>query len=179
MAVPFVAADLVGGACGEPDDVERVKADLGVGHGRPDRALVFAAHVDRDRSDRPPAVAELIEEGLQGGAVAAGRAPHDRARRVVGDRRQIAVMAAIADFVDADADEALEAVTVEVIGDDAGDDRSDRVPADPEQSGDRRERHLLRQPRDCVLEVARVLRARAGPRDGFHRFCPMKCVRSG
>src|SRR3954471_5603410 len=30
VGVPFVAADLVGGACGEPDDVERVKADLGV-----------------------------------------------------------------------------------------------------------------------------------------------------
>ena len=52
------------------------------------------------------AVAELVEEGLQGGAVAARRAPHDRAAAVVGDRGQVAVMAAIADLVDADADQA-------------------------------------------------------------------------
>ena len=31
VGVPLVAADLVDGALGEPDDVERVEADLGVG----------------------------------------------------------------------------------------------------------------------------------------------------
>ena len=39
------------------------------------------------------------------------------------------------------------------------------MPADPEQPGDRRERHLLRQPRHDVLKVARVCRAWPGPRD--------------
>ena len=167
MEVPFVAADLVGRARGEPDDVEGIEADLGVGDGWADGALVLAAHVDRDRADRGLGVAELGEEGLQGGAVAARLAPHDRARGVVGDGGQVAVMASVADLVDADADEPLEPALVQVIGDDARDDRADRVPADPQQPRDRRERHLLRQPRDDVLEVARVRRARPGPRDGL------------
>ena len=73
-------------------------------------------------------------------------------------------MAPIGDLVDADADQSGEAILIEVIGDDARDDRPDRVPADPQQSRDRRERHLLRQPRHHVLEVARVRRARPRPR---------------
>ena len=56
---------------------------------------------------------------LQGGAVAARRAPHDRARGVVGDRGQVALIAAVADLVDADRDQAVEAALVEVVGDDA------------------------------------------------------------
>jgi hypothetical protein len=84
VAVPFVAADLVGGAGAEAHDMEGVKADLGVGDGLADGALVLAAHVDRDGADRLAAVAESIEEGLQGGAVAARSAPHDRAGGVVG-----------------------------------------------------------------------------------------------
>jgi hypothetical protein len=82
---------------------------------------------------------------------------------VVGDGGQVAVMAAIGDLVDADGDQALQAAFVEVLGDDAGDDRADRVPADPQQPGDRRERHLLRQPRDDVFEVAGCAPRRAGP----------------
>ena len=109
VGVPFVAADLVGRAGAEADDVEGVKADLGVRDGGADRALVLAAHVDRDRPDRLLAVAELVEEGLQGGAVAARRAPHDRAGGVVGDRGQVAMMAPIADLVDADHDQAARA----------------------------------------------------------------------
>ena len=42
-------------------------------------------------------------------------------------------MAAVADLVDADRDQAVEAALVEVIGDDALDDRPDGVPADPQQ----------------------------------------------
>src|SRR5215207_2795207 len=71
-------------------------------------------------------------------------------------------MAAVADLVDADADQALEPALVEVIGDHTGDEPPDRVPADPQQPADRGAGHLLGQPRDDVLEVARV--RRAGPR---------------
>jgi len=169
VGVPLVAADLVDCARAEPHDVEGIEADLSVGDGAADGALVLAAHVDRDRADGLLGLAELGEERLQGGAVAARLAPHDRARGVVGDGRQVAVMAAIADLVDADADQALQAPVIEVIGDHARDDRADRVPPDPEQAGDRRERHLLRQPRHDVLEVARVRRARPRPR---HRLGP-------
>ena len=56
----------------------------------------------------------------------------------------------------------------EVLGDDALDDLADRPPADPQQSRDRRPRHLLRQPRHDVLEVARVMRARPRPRHRLH-----------
>src|SRR4051794_13615698 len=107
----------------------------------------------------------LVEEALQSGAVATGLAPHDRARGVVGDGGQVAVMAPVADLVYADRDQPLEPALVKVIGDHARDDRADGVPADPQQPGDRRERHLLGQPRHDVFEVARVRRARPRPRD--------------
>src|SRR5215216_358951 len=55
-----------------------------------------------------------------------------------------------------------------MIGDDAFDDRADGAPADPQQPADRRERHLLGQPRDGVLEVARVVGARSCPRHRLH-----------
>jgi hypothetical protein len=71
VLVPFVATDLVGRARREPHDVEGVEADLRLGDRVADRALVLAAHVDRDRPDRVLRLAELVEEGLQGGAVAA------------------------------------------------------------------------------------------------------------
>jgi hypothetical protein len=144
--------------------VERVKAQLGVGDRLADRALVLAAHVDRDRPDRVAAVAELGEELGQRGAVAARTAPHDHAAGVVGDAREVAVSAAIGDLVDADANEAVEATLVKVIGGNASHDPPDRVPGDPEQAGDRRLGHLLGQPRDDILEVARVARPRARPR---------------
>jgi hypothetical protein len=167
VGVPFVAADLVGRAGREPDDVERVEADLGGADG----ALVLAAHVDRDRPDRLFAGPELVEELGQGGAVAPRPAPHDRARAVVGNRGQVALPAAVADLVDADRDEPVEAAFVEVVGGDALHDPPDGVPADPEQPRDRGLGHLLRQPRDDVLEVARVMGARPGPRHRLHAHC--------
>ncbi len=116
VGVSFVAANLVGRAAGEPADVERVKADLGVGDRGANRALVLAAHVDQDRTDRVAAVAELVEEGLQGGAVASGAAPHDRARAVVGNAGEVALPAAVGDLVDADRDQAPQTALVEVLG---------------------------------------------------------------
>jgi hypothetical protein len=78
---------------------------------------------------------------------------------VVGDAGQIALAAAVGDLVAADRDQTVQPRVIEVIGDDARDDRADRVPRDPEQPGDRRLGHLLREERHEVLEVARV----AGP----------------
>src|SRR5215217_4802827 len=62
VGVPFVAADLVDGALGEPHDVERVEGDLGGRERLADRLLIAAAHVDGDRPDRLLALAELVEE---------------------------------------------------------------------------------------------------------------------
>ena len=86
---------------------------------------------------------------------------------MVDDAGEVALAAAIGDLVDADRHEAGEAVLVEVLGDDAGDDLADGVPPDPQQPGDRRLGHLLRQPRHDVFEVAGVMGTRPGPR---HRF---------
>jgi len=167
--VPFVAPDLVDGALPKPDDVEGIEADLGVGDVGADRFLIAAGHVDRDRPDRAPAVAELIEEGLQRLGVAARRAPHDGASLVIYDRCEVALAAAIGDLVDADRDEAVEAALVELVGDHALDNPPDGVLRDPQKPGDRGLGHLLRQPRDDVLEVARGRRPRARP---WHRFKP-------
>src|SRR5215211_5815324 len=169
VGVPLVAADLVGRPACEAADVEGIEADLGVRDRLADGALVLAAHVDRDGPDRVPPVAELGEERLQGGAVAAGCAPHDRAGGVVGDARQVALAAAVGDLVDADRDEAVEAPLVEVVGHHALDDAPDRVPGDAQQPGDRRLGHLLGQPAGDVLEVARGWRASSRPR---HRLEP-------
>jgi hypothetical protein len=164
VGVPFVAADLVDRALGKAHDVERVERDLGRRNGVADRLLIAARHVDRDRPDRVLAVAELVEELGKGGAIAARSAPHDRARAVVDDAGQVAVMAAIGDLVDADTDQALQAGLVEMVGDHTLDDPPDRVPRDPQQARDRRLGHLLRQPRHHILEVPRVARPRPRPR---------------
>lgn len=54
---------------------------------------------------------------------------------------------------------------IEPVSNDPFDDRADRVPADPHQPGDRHFGHLLRKPRDHVLEVTGVTRARPRPRN--------------
>ncbi len=133
LGVPLGAADVVNGAPGELHHVKGIEADLGVealvvGGGLADRLLIAAVHVDRDRPDRPAVVAELGEERLQRLGVAAGSGPHDRARGVVADLGEVALPAAVGDLVHADHHQASEPVGVEVIGDDAGDDRPDGVP---------------------------------------------------
>ena len=65
---------------------------------------------------------EQLEEALQGGGVATGGAPHDRAAGVVNDAGQVALAAAIADLIAADHHQPLQPSLVEVIGDHARDD---------------------------------------------------------
>src|SRR5438132_88862 len=73
-------------------------------------------------------------------------------------------MAAVGDLIDADRHEALQAALVQLLLNDALDDLTDGVPGDPQESGDRGLGHLLGEPRDYVLEVARVMGAGPGPR---------------
>jgi hypothetical protein len=143
VGVPLVATDLIDRALREADDVEWVEADLGRRGVVADRLLIAAAHVDRDRPARGLAVAELVEERLQRGGVAARGAPHDRSAAVVDDRGQIALVSAVADLVNTDGDQAGQPALVEAVGDDPRNDPSDGVSADPEQAGDRRLGHLL------------------------------------
>jgi len=132
-----------------------------------DGLLIAAVHVDRDRSDRGAAVAELVEERLQRGGIATRAGPHDRARSVVADLGQVALAAAVGDLVDADHHQPRQALGVQALSDDPGDDRPDGVPADSQQDRDRRLGHLLGTEGDQVLEVARVARPRPGPRHGL------------
>src|SRR4051794_37609201 len=76
-------------------------------------------------------------------------------------------MAAIGDLVHAQADQSVQPALVELIGDHTRDDRADRVPPDPQQPGDRREGHLLRQPGHDIFEVARVRGAGPSPGHGL------------
>ena len=73
------------------------------------------------------------------------------------------MIGAIGDLVDADQLKPVEAAGGQLLGDDARDDVPDRLPADSHQPGDLRLVHLLRQPGDQVVEVARVARAAARP----------------
>jgi hypothetical protein len=176
VGVPFVAADLVDRSLREADHVERVEAHLGLWGVGSNRFLVAAGHVDRDGADRLRSLgAELVEERLQRLGVATGRAPHDRAAAVVDDRGEVALTFAVGDLVAPDRNQAVQASVVEVIGDDALDDPTDRVPPDPQQASDRGLGHLLREPRDDVLEVARVMSVRPCPR---HRLQMHTAVRA-
>ena len=154
--------------------MEGVKADLGVRDGGADRALVLAAHVDRDRPDRLPC-GRRVRRRSPARWRCCGPASTTRSRPSCGRRPR----SGSGDGGDrrsrrrrcrpgprGGASSRWSATTRSTIA-------PDRVPADPQQPGDRRERHLLRQPRDDVLEVARVVRARPRPR---HRLQPHAAV---
>ena len=99
VLVPLGAAHIVDRTARELTDVERVEHDLWrelrvlLGDCF-DRVLIAGRHVDRDRLDRVPPVAEQLEERLKRLGVAAGLGPHNRAALVVGDARQVALPAA-------------------------------------------------------------------------------------
>jgi hypothetical protein len=112
-------------------------------------------------------LAEHREEALERLGVAARRAPHDCPRAVVEDRGQVALVAAIGNLIDADLNEAMQAALIELLLNDALHNPPDAVPRDPQEARDRLLGHLLRQPRDHVLEVTRVARAAPGPRHGL------------
>ena len=166
--VPLGAADVIDGTAGELADVERVKADLRVGQAVADRVLIAAVHVDRDRPDRLGVLAELVEERLQRRGVAARTGPHDRARAVVADLSEVALPATVADLVNADHHQALQALDIEAVSDDPLDDLTDGVPANPQQRGDRGLGHLLGHEGDQVLKVAGVPRPGPCPRNRLH-----------
>src|SRR3954462_1359983 len=152
-----------------------VEGDLGVRQRVADRLLVAARHVDRDRSDRGLAVAELVEEALERGAVAAVGQPNAAAGLVVGDDGQVAVALAIAHLVDADHPQRVQAAGVKALADDAVDDPPAGLPVDAHQRGDRRLGDLLGQERNDVLEVSREPGA-ARPRHSVHSHPAVRAV---
>jgi hypothetical protein len=120
VLVPAGAADVVHGAAGELAYVEGIEHDLGaellVALGdRGDRILVAGGHVDRDRLDRVASLAEHVEERQQGGGVAAGLGPHDRAALVVGHAGQVPLPEPVADLIHAEENEPIEPRLAEVM----------------------------------------------------------------
>ena len=95
---------------------------------------------------------------------------------MVGDDGQVLVVTAVGDLVDTEMEQVVEALIVQVIGDDAGDDVVDRSPRAPQQRGHGGLVGPLGQPRDDVFEVTGVACSRAGPRD---RGCTRDCVSGG
>ncbi len=94
---------------------------------------------------------------------------------MIGDAGQVALPLAVAHLIDADRHQPRQPPLVEPVANDALDDPADRLPVDPQQRRDRRLRHLLREPGDDVLEIARVADGRAGERD---RLDPHAAVRA-
>ena len=110
---------------------------------------------------------ELIEEGVGGGLTFALAAPDHLAALVVGDERDVVVLAFPADLIDPNLEQVLQTVGIELVVADAVDDSSDRVPVDPEHPLDRRLVSPRRQPCGQALEIARELRSWAGERNAL------------
>jgi hypothetical protein len=83
---------------------------------------------------------------------------------MVGDKREVVVLALPRHLVDPDVIEIVQTGGIELVVADALDDPPDRVPVDPQHPLDRRLIRPGRQPRDQALEVARELRPRPGER---------------
>jgi len=86
---------------------------------------------------------------------------------VIGHDGQETVSLSVGDLVDADAVEVLQAGVVDGLGHYVDDDLGHRLPADPQQRGDRRLVDVLGQPGHHVLEVTGVPGPGPGPRDLF------------
>ncbi len=122
-------------------------------------------HVPTDRLElRAAVLAELVVEGLQGGRILALLGPdHGTLTVVIGNHSEVAVPLATGDLVDADPVETLEAGGVQAIGDHVDHVLGHRLPADPQQLGDRGLVHALGHVGDQVLEVTGVTSAWPGP----------------
>ncbi|MDQ6730099.1 MAG: hypothetical protein M3022_07335, partial [Actinomycetota bacterium] len=97
---------------------------------------------------------------------------------MVDDGGEVLLPATVADLVDTDLKQLVQPGRVEAVGDDTLDDVTDGVPADPQQPGDRRLGHLLRQPRNHVFEVAGVLRRVPRPRDRLEMHATIRAAKA-
>jgi len=99
-------------------------------------------------------LAELVAEPVRRRLAVIFGAANDLAADVVGDEREIAMLASPADLVHADLKQVVQPVGIKLIGADTTDDPPDGVPVDPDQPSDRALVGLRRQPRDQRLEIA-------------------------
>ena len=97
---------------------------------------------------------EILEEPVRRRLAVAFGAPHDLPADVIGDEREIPMLASPADLVHADLEQVVQPIRIELVGADARDDPPDGVPVDPDQPLDRGLVRSGREPRDERLEVA-------------------------
>jgi hypothetical protein len=112
-----------------------------------------------------PVSAELVEERREHLLAVAVRDPDQAAGVMVDDHREVALPAFVADLIDPDPAQPVEAVHLGVdVGTHPRDDRPDRAPRDPHQLGHRGLRALHRQPRDLIIEEPGVTGMVTSPR---------------
>ncbi len=121
---------------------------------------VAGPHVHRHSGDLRAALgAELLVELVADLRAGAFGAPDDLAALVIADQGQVAMALAPGDLVDADLEQLVEAVGVELLGADTLGDPPDGGPVDAQHPLDRRLVRPGGQPRHQALEVAREVRA--------------------
>ena len=96
---------------------------------------------------------EILEEPVRRRLAVAFGAPHDLPADVIGDEREIPMLASPADLVHADLEQVVQPIGIELIGADAADDPPDRVSINADHPLDRALVCASRQPRDEALEV--------------------------
>ena len=110
-------------------------------------------------------LAEPVKEAVHHFPTATLRRPHQPARDVIDDQRQVALASTPADLVDADALQPIQAVVAaRGLLHHAGDDPAHRLPVQPHELAAGLLRALRRQPGHLILEGAQVAAAVARPR---------------
>jgi len=112
-----------------------------------------------------PGVAELVEEAVQCGFGPSWSGPDQAAGVVVDNDDQVAVRPSVRDLVDPDPTQTGQTINRDFdVVVDAGDDRSDRPPRNPQQLTRRRLRCPHRKPRRHCIEIAGVTHIVPRPR---------------
>ena len=115
----------------ELEDVEEVVNDFGFRCLVPNGLGEGGGHIDGDDFDLlGPLLPELFEECVEGFGALTLFGPDDAARFVVDDSGNVAMVLSIAEFVHADALEAVESFRVELVGNDAFYDVAHGAPGD-------------------------------------------------
>ena len=164
----LVSAGLVQRVLNEPLHMEAIEDHARLGHVLLDRLDERTRHVDGDRLElRGPFGPQSLEErGQRLGALALA-GPHDRAALVVDDGRDVLVVLAVAELVDADVAEAVEARVErsEVLVNHALDDSLHRAPGGPQRAADECQSGVLGEVGTALLEGPREVAVVGRPGD--------------
>jgi hypothetical protein len=152
------------------DDVERIEADRRRRTPPREHVLDPCGAVGRHETQRRRTLrAKAIEEPLERRFVSSLLHPHHARRLVIDHDGQVALAATEAHLVDPDLPQPVQAIDgSRPFFHDPADDPTDRSPRDAHQLGQRRLRHVNRQPGTLLLEVFREARVVPSPRHPRH-----------